>query len=182
MAAAADHDDLSDVVNVGKDMVDSIFFHRVVYVEHSYRVELFVQFAERYSHREVWKNELELSWIASDKVLAYWNGFAGGRDGALDAAHPGAHFRSKKILAVLGHRKTRFGCLELKVVYQGGDLSNVAWVEKRFLRFGLDLDERTFTDYCEAVGSPIPSDDFYVIAEETTVDIRRCPAWVMKIE
>ncbi|KAF6826132.1 hypothetical protein CPLU01_09864 [Colletotrichum plurivorum] len=163
-------------------MVESIHFHRVTPVGLAYKVELFVQLAERYSHDGVWKDELDLSWIASDKVLAYWNRFAGGRDGALDAAHPGACFRTKKILAVLGHRKTRFGCLELKVVYQGGDLGKVAWVEKRFLRLGLDMDERTFRDYCKAVRSPIPSDDFHVIAEETTVDIRRCPAWVMKTE
>lgn len=163
-------------------MVASILDHRAKYVDQSYQVDLFVQFAQRYSHHSGWKSELEMSWIAMDKVISYWNSRPGGRRGALDSVHPwaGAYLRCKPVLAVLGHRKTRYGCLEFKVVYQGVDLKQVDWVEKRMLRLGRDLDERTLADYCKVVGTAIPSDEFHVIANETTVEIRRCPSWVMR--
>ncbi|KAI8152511.1 hypothetical protein K4K49_009401 [Colletotrichum sp. SAR 10_70] len=123
-----------------------------------------------------WKTELELSWIALSEVTAYWASFPGGRDGAINSISP--ILLKKRVLVVLGHRKRRYGRLELKMLYQGV-APNPIWVEDWKVQVGQEMDARTVDDYWKAIAVQPGPYGLQEVVEETTLELNIQPDWPM---
>ncbi|KAF3802666.1 hypothetical protein GCG54_00013900 [Colletotrichum gloeosporioides] len=167
---------LWDILNRGVNVIDSIASHRIVFADGTHNIQLYAVIKGNHLYRTGWKTELELSWIALSEVTAYWASFPGGRDGAINSISP--IFPKKRVLVVLGHRKRRYGRLELKVLYQGV-APNPIWVEDWKVQVGQDLDARTMNDYWKAIAVQPGPYGLQEVVEETTLELNNQPDWPM---
>ncbi|KAI8304136.1 hypothetical protein K4K61_006420 [Colletotrichum sp. SAR11_59] len=167
---------LWDILNRGVDVIDSIASHRIVFADGAQNIQLYVIIKGNRLYRTGWKTELELSWIALSEVTAYWASFPGGRDGAINSISP--ILPKKRVLVVLGHRKRRYGRLELKVLYQGV-APNPIWVEDWKVQVGQEMDARTMDDYWKAIAVQPGPYGLQEVVEETTLELNIQPDWPM---
>ncbi|KAI8215160.1 hypothetical protein K4K53_011005 [Colletotrichum sp. SAR 10_77] len=139
-------------------------------------IKLYTVIKGKHLYGTGWKTELELSWIALSEVTAYWASFPGGRDGAINSISP--ILLKKRVLMVLGHRKRRYGRLELKVLYQGV-APNPIWVEDWKVQVGQEMDARTVDDYWKAIAVQPGPYGLQEVVEETTLELNIQPDWPM---
>ncbi|KAF4894347.1 hypothetical protein CGCVW01_v014050 [Colletotrichum viniferum] len=167
---------LWDILNRGVDVIDSIASHRIVFSDGAHNIQLYAVIKGNHLYGTGWKTELELSWIALSEVTAYWASFPGGRDGAINSISP--ILLKKRVLVVLGHRKRRYGWLELKVLYQGV-APNPIWVEDWKVQVGQEMDPRTMDDYWKAIAVQPGPYGLQEVVEETTLELNIQPDWPM---
>ncbi|KAF5491548.1 hypothetical protein CGCS363_v011491 [Colletotrichum siamense] len=167
---------LWDILNRGVDVIDSIASHRIVFADGAHNIQLYTVIKGKHLYGTGWKTELELSWIALSEVTAYWASFPGGRDGAINSISP--ILLKKRVLMVLGHRKRRYGRLELKVLYQGV-APNPIWVEDWKVQVGQEMDARTVDDYWKAIAVQPGPYGLQEVVEETTLELNIQPDWPM---
>ncbi|KAI8273221.1 hypothetical protein K4K60_011115 [Colletotrichum sp. SAR11_57] len=144
--------------------------------EQESEIELYAVIKGNHMYGTGWKTELELSWIALSEVTAYWASFPGGRDGAINSISP--ILLKKRALVVLGHRKRRYGRLELKVLYQGV-APNPIWVEDWKVQAGQEMDARTMDDFWKAIAVQPGPYGLQEVVEETTLELNIQPEWPM---
>ncbi|KAH0421160.1 hypothetical protein CcaCcLH18_13608 [Colletotrichum camelliae] len=167
---------LWDILNRGVEFIDSIAAHRIIFADGAHNIQLYAVINGCHLYRTGWKTELELSWIALSEVTAYWASFPGGRDGAINSISP--ILSKKRVLVVLGHRKRRYGRLELMVLYQGV-APNPIWVEDWRVQVGQEMDARTMDDYWKATAVQPGTYGLQEVVEETTLELNIQPDWPM---